>query len=185
MPDRLDSKYLPPLSLSVRVTAQIVAEIPFSPVGAALMLAEVYQSEGRRDEAIGLVQQLAAAAPDEPVIRLSLCDLLLEDDDFDGVLDASAGATNDGDLGVATLHLRGAALFGLGQPGAAAEAFSAALTKTAGRDAALLTTVRLDRGIAYEAAGNKRKAKADFERVVAADPANDDARDRLAAIVGG
>ena len=89
---------------------------------------------------------------------------------------------NDGDLGVATLHLRGAALFGVGQAGAAVEAFTAALAKTAGRDATLQTIVRLDRGIAYEEAGNARKARADYERVIATDPANADARDRLTAL---
>ena len=175
-------KYLPPLTLSVRITNQIAAELPIDPVGAALMLAEVYQAEGRLEEAIGLVQRLAEIAPDNPVIRLSLCDLLLEDGDYEGVLEASAGAVNDGDLGVATLHLRGAALFGLGQPGAAAEAFTAALAKTAGRDPTLQTIVRLDRGIAHEGAGNARKARADYERVAATDPANDDARERLSAL---
>lgn len=182
MPDHLQMKYLLPLSLSVRITSQIASEFPIDPVGGALMLAEVYQADGRLEEAIGLVQRLAEIAPDNPVIRLSLCDLLLEDGDYEGVLEASAGAVNDGDLGVATLHLRGAALFGLGQPGAAAEAFTAALAKTAGRDAALQTIIRLDRGIAYEGAGNARKARTDYERVVATDPANADARERLAAL---
>jgi tetratricopeptide (TPR) repeat protein len=108
--------------------------------------------------------------------------LLLEDSDYEGVLETSVGAVNDGDLGVATLHLRGAALFALGQPGAAAEAFTAALAKTAGRDPDLLLIVRLDRGIAYDAAGNRKKAQADLERVIAADPANQDARDHLARL---
>jgi hypothetical protein len=84
--------------------------------------------------------------------------------------------------GCTTLHLRGAGLFGLRQPGAAAEAFTAALAKTAGRDATLQAIIRLDRGIAYEEAGNNRKARADYERVVATDPANVDACDRLAAL---
>ena len=45
-------------------------------------------------------------------------------------MESSASAVNDGDVGVGDgLHMRGAALFGLGQPGAAAEAFTAALAR--------------------------------------------------------
>lgn len=106
----------------------------------------------------------------------------MADDDYEGALETSALAVNDGDVGVATLHLRGAALFGLGQPGAAAEAFTAALAKTAGRNADLLTSVRYDRALAYIAAGQKSKARADLEKIVAADPGYLDARERLASI---
>ncbi len=150
--------------------------------GAALLLAEVYQLDGRLDEAIGLVQQLDTATPDDPVIRLSLCDLLIADEDYDGALETSADAVNDGDVGVATLHARGAALFGLGQPGAAAEAFTAALAKRADRNPDLLIAVRYDRALAYLAAGQKSKARGDFEKIIAADPGYLDVQERLAGL---
>jgi len=184
MPDRLQVKYMPPLMMAAGITDNVVVEVPFGPIGATLLLAEAYQLEGRLEEAIGLVQEVATVAPDDPVIRLSLCDLLVADDDFEGALEASAPAVNDGDVGVATLHLRGAALFGLGQPGAAAEAFTAALAKTAGRNADLLTSVRYDRAIAYQGSGQARRAKADLEKIVAADPGYLDARERLASLRG-
>jgi hypothetical protein len=82
-------------------------------------------------------------------------------------------------VGVATIHLRGAALFGLGQPGAAAEAFTAALAKRADRDPGLLMTVRYDRALAY-LAGQKSKARADLEKIIAADPGYLDVQERLA-----
>jgi tetratricopeptide (TPR) repeat protein len=181
MPDRWQSKYLPAVAINAKITEQIVAEVPFDAVGAALVLAELYQLDGRLDEAIGLVQQLHANAPDDPLIRLSLCDLLVADSDYDGALEASAGAVNDGDIGVATLHLRGAALYGQGQPGAAAEAFTAALAKTASRDPELLNVVRYDRALAYTDAGQARRARGDLEKLAAADPTFLDVQDRLAA----
>ncbi len=117
MPDHLEAKYLPPVRMAAGITENVVVEVPFGPIGAALLLAEVYQLDGRLDEAIGLVQQLDTVTPDDPVIRLSLCDLLVADGDYEGALETSAGAVNDGDMGVETLHLRGAALFGQGEPG--------------------------------------------------------------------
>ena len=153
--------------MTAGITENVVVEVPFGPIGAALLLAEVYQLDGRLDEAIGLVQQLDTVTPDDPVIRLSLCDLLVADGDYDGALETSTGAVNDGDMGVATLHLRGAALFGQDEPGAAAEALTAALAKRADRDPDLLMAVRYDRALAYIAAGQTRKARADFEKIVA------------------
>jgi tetratricopeptide (TPR) repeat protein len=182
MPDRWQSKYLPAVAINAKITEQIVAEVPFDAVGAALVLAELYQLDGRLDDAIGLVQQLHANASDDPLIRLSLCDLLVADADYDGALEASAGAVNDGDIGVATLHLRGAALYGQGQPGAAAEAFTAALAKTANRDLDLLNVVRYDRALAYTDAGQARRARGDLEKLAAADPTFLDVQDRLAAL---
>ena len=67
-----------------------------------------------------------------------------------------------------------------GSPLAAIDAFRAALAKTANRSTALLMDVRYDRALAYEAIGQKAKARADFERLYAADPSYRDVRDRLA-----
>jgi predicted negative regulator of RcsB-dependent stress response len=180
--DTRPEKYVPPVQMAAGITKKVVTEVPFGAIGAALLLAEVYQLDCRLDEAIGLVQQLNTVAPDDPVIRLSLCDLLVADDDYDGALDTSATAVNDGDVGVATLHLRGAALFGLGHPGAAAEAFTAALAKRAGRNPGLLLNVRYDRALAYVAAGQKSRTRADLEKIAATDPSFTDVCDRLAAL---
>lgn len=182
LPDRWQLKYLPAVGISAKITEQITGEVPFDAVGAALVLAELYQLDGRLDEAIGLVQQLSVEAPDDPLIRLSLCDLLVADGDYEGALEASAGAINDGDLGVATLHLRGVALYGQGQPGAAAEAFTTALAKTANRDAGLLKVVRYERALAYAEAGQARRARTDLEKLAAADPTFLDVQERLAGL---
>lgn len=187
MPDRLQAKYLPspPVSLSLqgRITEHITAEVPFDSVGASLLLAEHYQEAGRLEEAIGLVQQLHEANSGDPVIKLSLADLLMADDDYEGVVEVAAGTTNDSDLGAALLHLRGAALFALGHETGALEAFRDALAKPS-RDAELLKVIRYDRALACEAAGQKGRAKQDFERIYAQDPTYLDVRERLATTDG-
>ncbi len=43
-------------------------------------------------------------------------------------------------------------------------------------------SVRYDRALAYIAAGQTRKARADLEKIVAADPGYLDVRDRLASL---
>jgi tetratricopeptide (TPR) repeat protein len=184
-PDRLMAKFLPPdrtqLAITVSITDAVTASVPVSPIGAALVLAEAYQEAGRLDEAIGIVQQLHATNPAAVAIRLSLADLLLADGDHEGVIELTQDVTNDDDLSVALLHLRGAAFVGQGHPAAAIDVFRAALAKTANRSPELLMDVRYDRALAYEAIGQKAKARADFERLYAADPSYRDVRDRLAS----
>lgn len=186
IPDKLQAKYAPPnlvdLALGVKITDSISARAPFNELGAALILAEFYQHSGRLEDAIGLVQQLHQALPGDPVVRLSLCDLLFEDADYEAVVEVSAGVTNTSDIEVETLHLRGAALMALGHTTAALDAFKEAIAKTSGRDPHLLNTVRFDRALAYEQVGQRAKAKADFERVYAAEPQFPDIKEHLVAL---
>ena len=102
----------------------------------------------------------------------------MADGDHDGVVEVAAGATNDSDVGAALLHLRGAALFALGHLTGALDAFKDALAKPS-RDAELLKVIRYDRALAYDAAGQKGRAKQDFERIFAHDPGYLDVRERL------
>jgi tetratricopeptide (TPR) repeat protein len=182
LPDRYQAKYIPDrllsLSLGVKITETITGQPPFSEFGATLALAELYQTAGRLEEAIGLLQQLHEATM-EPLVRLSLCDLLFADHDYEAVVETASGVTNDSDVSVETLHLRGAALMALGHGAGAIDAFRDALSRTAGRDAGLLAVVRYDRALAYERLGQNARAKADLERIYATDPRFEDVKARL------
>jgi tetratricopeptide (TPR) repeat protein len=116
--------------------------------------------------------------------QLSLCDLLFADHDYEGVVETAAGVTNDSDVSVETLHLRGAALMALGHGAGAIDAFRDALSRTAGRDAGLLKVVRYDRALAYERLGQNARAKADLERIYATDPGFEDVKVRLEGRIG-
>lgn len=182
LPDRLEARYLPEgtyaISVAVRVTASITATLPVSELAAALLLAEVYQAQGRLEEAIGVVHQVHEASPHE-VVRLSLCDLLLADSDYAGVIETAAGVANESDIDVGIIHLRAAAQVALDQRTGALDSFRAALAKTAGRDQGLLLAVRYDRALALERWGQHAKARADLERIYAANPAYEDVAARL------
>lgn len=185
-PDKYMNKFLPPrqasLAMGVKITDFIEARVPFDLAGATLVLAEAYQQSGRTDEAIGLAQQLHEANPSDPAIRLSLVDLLFDDRDYEAIVELTSDARNEDDLTLALVYMRGAALSALGLHTAALDAFKEALAKTAKRDPALLATVRYDRALTYEQVGQKARAKADYERLYAADPGYRDVRDRLAAL---
>ena len=185
LPDRLQAKYLPPglanVGLNVRVTDLISAQAALDLVGATLMLAEHYQRVGRLDEAIGLVQRLHAVNPADTGIRLSLAELLSVDRDYEGVVELARVASNNNDLGVALLHLKGGALFALGRRFAGIAALRDALAETANRDPDLLKAVRYHRALAYEATGQTKRARRDLEWLFGADPDYEDVRERLAA----
>lgn len=180
------NKFLPPgqaeLAIGVKITDYIEARVPVSLSGATLILAEAYQQSGRLEEAIGLVQQLHEANPGDPAIRLSLADLLFDDRDYEAIVELASATRNEDDLTLALVYMRAAALAALGHHTAAFDAFKEALAKNAHRDPVLLATVRYDRAKAYELAGQRARAKADYERLYAADPNYRDVRDRLAAL---
>ena len=127
--------------------------------------------------------RLHTGVPD-PVVRLSLCDLLYAEKDYAGVVETATGVVNGSDIELETLHLRAAAFGALGDDTAAMDAFRAARAKRAGRDPGLLAAIRYDRALACEKLGQHARAKADLERVYAADPAFEDVKARLAAMAG-
>ena len=182
LPDRFMVKYLPEdrfdLRIAVKVTDLIQARPTPDAFGAALMLMEVYQASDRLEEAIGFMVQLHDATPDR-LVQLSLCDLLLADGDFEGVLEVAGGVTNDDDVAVEILHILAVAQTGLGHVDGALATLRTALAKTANRDPNLLLWVRYDRALIYEQAGQHEKARADLERVYAGDRGVADVAERL------
>ena len=183
LPDGLMQKYVPgTMELALPVTERISVTVGFDSIGATLVLAELYQELGRRDEAIGILQRLLEVLPDDDAVRLSLADLLYDDNDFSGLVELTQGVENRDDVTLATLHLRAKALASEGLLAPAAELLSACLRRTAGRDPELLKEVRYNRAEAYELLGDQRRAKADWAKLVAEDAFYRDALTRLEAI---
>ncbi len=182
LPDALMQKYVPGMiEMRLPITERVTVSVAFDSVGASLVLAELYQELGRREQAIGVLQRLRRMLPDDDAVRLSLADLLYDDGDFKGLIELTQGVESRDDVTLATLHLRARALAKEQLVGPAIEELSVCLRRTAHRDPELLKEIRYNRAEAYELAGEPKKAKADWTKLVAADPFYRDARKRLGA----
>jgi len=99
LPDDLMRRYVPgTLTMMLPITERATASINFDSVGAALILAELYQELSRKSQAIGVVQRLHQIAPEDQVIKLTLADLLYDDNDFNGLVELTHGVENTNDL---------------------------------------------------------------------------------------
>ncbi len=177
LPDELMRKYRIVGTLEVTVTPLVTAAIPIGSVGAALLLAEVYQRTDRARRAIELLESLGSLAPD-PVIALSLAELHTQASSWSDVVRVSDGF---GNLDDATCHLlcfRANALRELGMHDGALEAAREAL-RSRSRSPELLRLARYQRALAYEAAGRKVMARKDLERIYAEDSSFLDVAERL------
>lgn len=177
------TKYAPGLVIGIPITFRIMVDAPLESA-PPLLLAELYQHAGRREEAIGLMQQLHEANPADQAIKLSLADLLFEDRDDEAVIELGAGIANDSDVALGLLHLKAKALLRAGMATAGISDLTACLKKTSGRDPELLHEIRYDRAMAYRAMayeelGQKAKARAEWEKLYAEDPSYRDVKERV------
>lgn len=168
LPDALMDKYIRGGEVEIKIAADIRAGVQFGTVCAVLVLAEVYQRQGRADEAIGLLQQLAEIAPDPPVL-LSLVELLTDHKAWNEVVQVAAGVSNEDDVTLAIRLYHGVALQWQGMDEAAVEVYRDAL-RSKKRDPDLLKWARYDRGQLHLRLGKVAQGRKDLGVVYAEDP---------------
>lgn len=172
------------VTLVLHVTEEISASLEPNLESALLALVEAYQRLGRTDDALAGLRRLQALAPADPVVRLSLAELLVHRLPVDRAsLEEAAklgeDATNDSAIHAALRLHRATALRGLGLPDGAVALLSETLRRTADRPAELLHALRYERALAYEAAGQPKRARVDLERLYAEAPGYEDIATRL------
>ena len=106
--DHFIHKYLPEAGLSVVIAEGLMVRLPLRRVAIVLLLAELYQANGRPDEALSLLDE----AEQTTHVRLSKTELLLEQDRYEDVLATTQGVHNDDDFTALLLAYRGRALAG-------------------------------------------------------------------------
>lgn len=178
LPDALMDKYVSGGGIGVPVTSSVSVDVPFGSLAAALTLAEVYQRQDRRDEAIGLLQQLIEVNPD-PSLKLSLCDLYAEAEAWDEIVELAAGTTNEDDASCQVRIYQARAFEAQGMNDAALEAYKDAL-RSKKREPELLREARYSKGKLLIAAGKKAMGRKELEKVYADDPNFRDVKDLLA-----
>lgn len=178
LPDALMRKYGLTGEITLGITDAVRVTLPLGSLAAALALAECYQAEGRREEAIGLVEKLYQLDDSDIALRLSLCELLAEEGSWDEVLDLSAGVANTDDASLQVRLYQGQALVELGHDEAAIEAYKECL-RSKKRDQELLREARYARAQVYLRLGKRSQAKRDLSSVMADDPGYRDVRTLL------
>jgi predicted Zn-dependent protease len=157
------------LTLKVSISPLVSADVELSSVGAALVLAELYQEVGRREEAIGLMQQLCEEEPDNVALKLSLCDLLWEDGDDAEIVEMGKDVANESDVALGVLLFKAKALARMNMDTGAIATLNVCISRSA-RDPELLKDGRYTRAELYERMGKVPQARKDWERLYADDP---------------
>ncbi len=180
--------------MDLAVTGDVRARVTADERGLLLVRAELAQAAGDEQAAVDLVRLLLERMPEDPVVRLSLAELLIGDrfDELVGdpdrplpaeprlsarrravleeVVGLAAGIENETAVHTALLHFSAVALASLGLLDAARERLTLVLRRTAGRPEELLRDARLLRAVIHEADGRRAAARKDLERLYAEDP---------------
>lgn len=168
-PTPLMEKYPHEGAFKVSITPSVVATVPLDGLGAALLLAELYQKQNRLQEAIGVLEEVEEIAG-EPAVTLSLCELYAHGGVWDGVLERAAGCVVSDDVTLETAILHGRALQEKGVHEAAAAVLTDALRSKKNRSPQLLNEARYWRAVSYELIGRRSQANREFQRLYAQAP---------------
>ena len=179
----LFAKYEVAAQASLPITSDIFAHVFPRERGTRLALVEIAQLQSRHADAMAHLERLLQIDATDPVVLLSFAELALDTPDdrvlMDRVVRATVHVENETPVDTAILLYRGRALAALGMPDAAIDVFTLANRRRKDRPAGLLHQIRYERALLYEAAGQRARARSEFERIYAADPGFEDVRARL------
>jgi len=179
---KLFSKYDIAPVMTLPVTEEVTAVVSPGLPGTLLALVELLQVQGRDREAMQKLERLQSVAPDDVMVRVSLAELLLEqegDDHFHRVVQLAEGVENESDMHAALLFYKARALRAQGLLTAARSALTQALRRTKDRSEALLKAVRYERAMVYGQLGHNSRMRSDLEKLYAEDPDYEDVAARL------
>ncbi len=178
----LFNKYGVDAHISFPVTDEVTAKVDADRRGVLLLLVEAYQAQNKRKDAIRCLEDLQKDGLDDPLIKLSLAELLVEMGQYREVVELVRGTPNDSAIHAATLLYQAVALRHLKLNTAAGEILTNALRHTQNRPDELLRELRYQRALVYEADGKASSARKDLERLFAEDPGYKDVSERLDVI---
>lgn len=181
---RLFLKYGLTMSVGLPIAKELVVYLTPGLPAVLLGWAEAHQQMGQWEEALARLNQLYAVAPQDPVVRLSLAELLWT---FPGretsccrqILRLTEEVENETALHTGLLLYRGRALRTLRLLETARTTLERALRRKKDRPRELLLYVHYELALVHEALGETRRARAQWEKIYAADPGFEDVAHRL------
>ncbi len=164
-------------AIQLQIAEGVIAHVPLGRDAVGLALAELYQTEGKFQDAIGVVEQL------EPTTyaAVSLAELYVSAERYQDVIELTEGVENSDDATALLCVFRGVAFREQGYHDAAHEAFKQAL-RSRSRDAAIRHLALSERATNYAAQGKKAMARKDLERILAEGSTFEGVTERLAEL---
>lgn len=181
-PTPLMQKYLTTSGLQISITPQVVVTVPMDGMAATLMLVELYQAQGRMNEAIGLLEELEELS-NNPILTLSLCDLYAQHGVWDGIIARAKNTKSEDDITLETVIFYGQAMYEKGLYDAAVTVFTDALRRKKNRKPVLLNEAIYWRALSYEKLGKINQSNKEFQKLYAQAPDFKDVAHRAGAIV--
>lgn len=182
--NKLFSKYgfHPVLELAIAEEVSVYLGVDYE--GALLGLVEIFQLQKRWEEAIVAFEKLLELQPEDPVVKLSLAELLMDaypgdKKTYEKIVNLLQDVENETPIHTALLLYKARALKGLKLYDAAVETLKLALRRKKDRPEELRKTLLYERACLYETLGEKRKARKDFEKLYAQDPSFEDVAEKL------
>lgn len=165
------------------VSEEVRAVIGADRRGVLLARAELAQMKERPGAALPLLDELLRAHPQDALVRLSLAELLVEEQgdpaSLDYVVRLTEGIENVSALHAGLLLYKGRALARLGMYKAARDALTTGLRRRRERPAELLIALRYERALVYGVLGRAARMREELGRVYAEDPDYEDVAARL------
>jgi hypothetical protein len=170
--------------MSLAVTEEVQVHVGPDIRGVLLALAETYQAQERQPDAVTCLERLRQLEPDDVVIKLSLAELLIEQDPHNRetcqkVVTLAEGVENESAIHSALLLYKAKALRELGLFAAAQDVLAEVLRRKKDRPDDLLLALRYERALVYENLRQDKKARSEFEKLYAEAPNYEDVKQRL------
>ena len=162
-------------AVGMPITEEINVQLTPTENSILIALSEAYHQMDMPEAAIEMLMNLNKRDPEDLIVRLSLAELLDErypdaQQAQQQMVQLAEGVHNESPIHATLMYYRGLALRKLGLLEGALDTFNKALRRQKDYPDDLLTALRYERALVYEAQGEEQKAKEEFEKVYAVAP---------------
>lgn len=163
---------------------QLSAYIGADTRGLLLVLVEAYQKAEDWDKAYECLQRLRKLEPDDVVILLFMVELLWQanygnEETCRHIVKLTKNIKNESPIHTALLLYKARVLCGLNMNDAAKDILTSALRRKKERSQDIMLALRYERALTYEALGQGKRARTDFEKIYAEDTDFENVAERL------
>lgn len=151
------------------ITPSVSVNVPTGALLVTLLLVELYQKQGKIEEAVGLLKQVEEFSG-VPAVTLSLCELYSYLEDWDSIIEQANHVQIEDDITFETVLFYGRALQEKGLHAEAIRIFGEALKQNKACETVLLQEARYWQAFSYEQLGRKSQANKKFQKLFKDNP---------------